>query len=691
MKKIQIQRFTGSRRKVKANTMEKATVQEPTSLSHDNADDSSKNPSKVKKAVMRQEQEKKGELTKINVSPAAEMSELSDDFVEVLAKPKGLHVSNSRCETIRLEEDVKEQHRRKFVEVNFPDGLITKYQDKSKHHTAEKFDMCIRVLRNEKDSSVDLLESDHSNVHNIKNKYILDELADGDGNKKTILIRQVINPKKGTTKKFRVVPNEEIFDCIYDVHEQERKHCKNVRKTFLIMKDEFYCVSEKDIANFINTCPVCSEIPCRMPKLFGRNNPLLSSFFRDRAGMGSIEFSSVDGTSKNKILKPIAQVRARDLQMLEDVGLMFRDLFFAQAEELFQFPNDRKALLQYMQENIQKYVDRDCQAPERGAPFVTADVASSELCTGESAGASSNTVDKTRKRHDRGVEDSKLEKKMKKVDNDTKQSSERRTPRSAYVDVRPSAASGYLRYDSKTKHKFLQVRLECPTCTSSRTSLIEFLIYYETAYYEKMMLTNPWFTTNIINAFVLLKMHKHHRQDILYDIVPFATSEPEEIYELPPRVTDIIAIFGDGAHFVFAQINIPNRFVLLKDGKAKEGESRHWEPYVNFLLKRWGIIQEPCSQVIWSPTIVTMFSRDKPTTADGVFEVIPLKAVVQEDDTECGPIACCHAWDLIDRWSKPDDVKSFRKEVLRELISMWNDFDRSLSVLLTMSQAVDIH
>ena len=160
----------------------------------------------------------------------------------------------------------------------------------------------------------------------------------------------------------------------------------------------------------------------------------------------------------------------------------------------------------------------------------------------------------------------------------------------------------------------------------------------------------------------------------------FPTTEPKQIFELPPRVTDIITILGDGGHFVFVQINLPKRFILLKDGRLKEGEAQKWESHVNFLLKRWGIVQEPSSQVMWSPTIVTMFSRNTPTTPEGVFEVIPFKAIAQGDETECGHIACFHAWEVIDPYSKPEDVKSFRVEVLRELMSMWNDSDNCLSV-----------
>ena len=652
-----IQRFTGSRRKVKAITMENAMEEKRTSLSHGDADDASKNTLKLKKTVKKKPQKKKGELSKKNMSPGTEMS---------------------------VDAESKEQHRRKFVEVNFPGGLITQYQDKSKHHTAEKVDMCIRILRHQKDSSVDLLESDDPHFYKVVNNYYLDESADGDGNNETILMRNV-KDENGKVTSLRVIPNDLIFDCIHDVHIQ-LGHSKNIRKTYNEMKDKHYCVSEKDVANFIQTCPsaFCSGVPCKIPKQFGKNNPILSSFLRDRSEMGPIEFNVVNGMSKNKILKPIAHDgREKDLRTLEHVGLMARDVLIAEVEELFQSPNDKMALWQYLQQSMQDYFDRDCKAPERGVRFSNAaegtSVVLDDVCVGESAGESPNAVDGSKKRCERDVEDSKPEKKMKNDDKDTKQSSETRKRSSDYANVRPSAASAFYRYDASRKCKFLKVCLECQTCKNSGTNSIEFLIYYETEYYKEMMMTNRWFTSNIISAFVTLKMHKHHRQDILYALVSFPTSEPEDIFELPPRVTDIIAILGDGAHFVFVQINIRNRFILVKDGRVKEGEEKKWEAHINFLLKRWGLVKELCSQVIWSPTIVTTFLRNTPTTSEGVFEVIPFKAVAQTNDTECGPIACYHAWDLIDPYSKPADVKSFREEVLRELMSMWNDFDNCLS------------
>ena len=275
------------------------------------------------------------------------------------------------------------------------------------------------------------------------------------------------------------------------------------------MKDDVYCVREKDVVIFIQTCPICSKTPCKIPKQFGRNNTVNSSLLRDRSEMGSIEFSSIDGMSQKKILKPIGEVREKDLRTLEQVGLMARDVMVAEVEELFQSPNDKKALVKYLQHTMQEYDDRNCEPPERGVPFPAEGEgtigALNNVPMGETAGESPDVVHESKKRYEREMEDSKPEKKMKSDDEDSKQSSEIRKPKSEFVEVRPSAASEFYRNDQRTKSKFLQVSLECRTCKNAKTNLIQFLIYYKTSYYEEMMLTNRWFSSNIISAFVSLK------------------------------------------------------------------------------------------------------------------------------------------------------------------------------------------
>ena len=227
-----IQRFTGSRRKVKTITMDNATEEEHTSLPLGDVDDSCKNSAKIDKTLKNKLQKKKGELSKKNMSPTTGMLERRDDSVEEATITKELHVpifpgrrknrkGEKKDSTVRSAEasaESKELHRRNFVAATCPDGIITMYQPKSKHHTAEKVDMCLRILRHKKDPTLDLLESDESNYYNVVNKYFLVESADGEGNNETILMRTVKDIKTGKVTSFRVIPNEAIFDCIYDVH-----------------------------------------------------------------------------------------------------------------------------------------------------------------------------------------------------------------------------------------------------------------------------------------------------------------------------------------------------------------------------------------------------------------------------------------------------------------------------------------
>ena len=56
------------------------------------------------------------------------------------------------------------------------------------------------------------------------------------------------------------------------------------------------------------------------------------------------------------------------------------------------------------------------------------------------------------------------------------------------------------------------------------------------------------------------------------------------------------------------------------------------------------------------------------------------------DDTECGPIACYHAWETIDPMSAPaNDLSILRHHVIQELNSMWTEFNPCLRVRLPIA------
>jgi hypothetical protein len=92
---------------------------------------------------------------------------------------------------------------------------------------------------------------------------------------------------------------------------------------------------------------------------------------------------SKGGNYKTKVLKPLSQVVKEDvlealppaftggLRSVEKLCLQARDVMLGQITQLF--PEDdvegRRLMVEYLQESLQQYIDRDCVPPEWGEAF----------------------------------------------------------------------------------------------------------------------------------------------------------------------------------------------------------------------------------------------------------------------------------------------------------------------------------
>ena len=62
-----------------------------------------------------------------------------------------------------------------------------------------------------------------------------------------------------------------------------------------------YTVSEVDVTNYIQTCPVCLDGPFRLDKQVGAKNPIVSSFFRDRYQVDLVDVTNNVGLGANGV------------------------------------------------------------------------------------------------------------------------------------------------------------------------------------------------------------------------------------------------------------------------------------------------------------------------------------------------------------------------------------------------------
>lgn len=161
-----------------------------------------------------------------------------------VAPDLGPEVSKSKCEQTKAknrseriaaltailelaeqESTLKEKHRRRFQEINFPGDSMHQQETKIgwKHHTAEKIKQLIGVLR-EWNTRTQWTKEEKSAGYKTNKDYSLKEETDESGVISTTLMR------KYKKQILLVIPNEEIFDCIDSAHKR-KLHAKKILHT----------------------------------------------------------------------------------------------------------------------------------------------------------------------------------------------------------------------------------------------------------------------------------------------------------------------------------------------------------------------------------------------------------------------------------------------------------------------------
>jgi hypothetical protein len=73
--------------------------------------------------------------------------------------------------------------------------------------------------------------------------------------------------------------------------------------------------------------------------------------------------------TKEDVLEALPPAFQGGLQTMARLGLRARDVMLAQITQLFDDVESRKLMAQYLQQSLQDYLDRDCEAPDYGQPF----------------------------------------------------------------------------------------------------------------------------------------------------------------------------------------------------------------------------------------------------------------------------------------------------------------------------------
>ena len=77
------------------------------------------------------------------------------------------------------------------------------------------------------------------------------------------------------------VPMHQVFDMISDAHNIKTSHAGR-DNTYGIIKNDFFNITEDDVATFIKTCPACDRKNVDVKKLPGAKKPIKSDNYRER-------------------------------------------------------------------------------------------------------------------------------------------------------------------------------------------------------------------------------------------------------------------------------------------------------------------------------------------------------------------------------------------------------------------------
>ena len=126
---------------------------------------------------------------------------------------------------------------------------------------------CLEKWGSEEAPNNEFRKANHTG-YNILNTFHLKPYTSVNGSE----VMTLMHTKKGK----RVVPQMEVFDAIYDNHYHSMGHMK-LRTMWVALKQHFYNVSEKEVRQFIDLCPVYSKENPQIRPTKGAKKPILSA------------------------------------------------------------------------------------------------------------------------------------------------------------------------------------------------------------------------------------------------------------------------------------------------------------------------------------------------------------------------------------------------------------------------------
>ena len=170
-----------------------------------------------------------------------------------------------------------------------------------KHHTAERIEEYIRILREWLSRNV-WPKKKRNAGYKVVDSYCLKEETDENGIASTKLMRLCGKDKK---QMKLVIPNEEIFDCIGDAHRSVNHSKKKITYDEVNKQRNVYSVTEDDVQNYVKTCPVCLALAqmesqkCIQTEVEEQPPVVSTTSFGDKFELQLIDFKENPGIAFN--------------------------------------------------------------------------------------------------------------------------------------------------------------------------------------------------------------------------------------------------------------------------------------------------------------------------------------------------------------------------------------------------------
>jgi len=244
------------------------------------------------------------------------------------------------------------------------------------------------------------------------------------------------------------------------------------------------------------------------------------------------------------------------------------------------------------------------------------------------------------------------------------------------------------------EYRTLFPQLKCQQCDDLTVHGPRIVPVAEDAYYDCFAVGTCWWSADILKTFGVLKSHERHCEDVIF--VDAGTPTKTHLQgrytttrKLPKSVATIVTVAMRQSHFVVLKIKLePDCTTVVYDGRAtrKTQGLEQWKEIEEYVLSRYGIRKETLSKkwVMRYHNNAADFKR--------------LIKINQEDDYNCGPIACRVLWELLAPGemdakyytrgvvgsvrgaSVSDNVSDWRKTCIEELKVMVKKYSSDLKV-----------